>query len=326
VRRREFITFVGGAVVYPTKIRAQNLQLPLVGFLSSLSAGTLTGPVDAFRAGLQSVGYEDGKNVAIEFRWADGHYDQLPALAADLVRAHVAVIVTVGGDPPAFAAKVATQNIPIVFMVGRNPVDLGLVASLNRPGGNSTGINLLIAETESKRIEILRQLVSGASGFGVIINPENKDAEVQSNMLESAAKALNQRIEVINASAESEIEKAFTILERDAIAGFMVVADPFFVNRRDQIISAANQRRIPGVYFLREFAEAGGLVSYGVSLADAYRQAGVYAGKILSGVKPAELPVVQPTKFDLVINLKAAKLIGLTVPPTLLATADEVIE
>jgi putative ABC transport system substrate-binding protein len=203
---------------------------------------------------------------------------------------------------------------------------LGLVASLNRPGGNSTGINLLIAETESKRIEILRQLVSGASGFVVIINPENKDAEVQLNMLESAAKALNQRIKVLNASTESEIEKAFTILEHDAIAGFMVVADPFFVNRRDQIIAAANQRRTPGVYFLREFAEAGGLASYGVSLADAYRQAGVYAGKILSGIKPAELPVVQPTKFDLVINLKAAKLLGLTVSPTLLATADEVIE
>jgi ABC transporter substrate binding protein len=195
VRRREFITLIGGAVAWPTEVRAQNLPLPLVGFLSSLSAGALTGPVSAFRTGLQSIGYEDGKNVVIEFRWADGHYDQLPALAADLVRAHAAVIVTVGGDPTAFAAKVASQTIPIVFMVGRNPVELGLVTSLNRPGGNSTGVNLLIAEMESKRIEILRQVVPGASRFAVFINPQNADAEVQLNMVQAAAKALNQQID-----------------------------------------------------------------------------------------------------------------------------------
>jgi putative tryptophan/tyrosine transport system substrate-binding protein len=326
MRRREFIAALGGAAAWPLVARAQNQPLPVVGFLSSLSAGALTGPINSFRSGLQSVGYEDGKNVAIEFRWADGHYDQLPALAADLVRTHVAVVVTVGGDPPAFAAKVASQTIPIVSMVGRNPVDLGLVTSLNRPGGNLTGINLLITETESKRIEILRQLVPSASRFAVFINPKNADAEVQLTMVQSAAKALNQQIEVVNASTESEIEKAFTVLEHDAVAGFMVVADPFFVNWRDRIILAANQRRIPGVYFLREFAQAGGLASYGVSLLDAYRQAGVYAGKILDGIKPADLPVVQPTKFDLVINLKTAKALGLDVPPTLLARADEVIE
>jgi putative ABC transport system substrate-binding protein len=306
--------------------RTQTLSLPRVGFLSSLSAGALTGPVSAFRAGLQSAGYEDGKNAAIEFRWADGHYDQLPALAADLVRAHVAVIVSVGGDPPAFAAKAATQTIPIVFMVGRNPVELGLVTSLNRPGGNSTGINLLIAEAESKRIEILRQLVPGASRFALFVNPKNADAEVQLNMLQAAAKALNQQIEVINLDTETEIEKAFTVLEHDASAGFMVVAEPFFVNWRNRIVLAANQHRIPGVYFLREFAQVGGLASYGVSLSEAYRQAGVYAGKILDGIKPADLPVMQPTKFDLVINLKTAKILGLTVPTALLATADEVIE
>jgi putative ABC transport system substrate-binding protein len=326
MKRRTFIAGLAGAAAWPRRVRAQNLRLPLVGFLSSLSARALTGPVSAFRAGLQSVGYEDGKNVAIEFRWADGHYDHLPALAAELVRVHVAVIVTVGGDPAAFAAKRASQTIPIVFMVGRNPVELGLVSSLNYPGGNSTGINLLVAETESKRFEILRQLVPTASRFAVFINPKNADAEVQLNIVQSAAKALNQQIEVINASTESEIEKAFTIFEHDAIAGFIVVADPFFVNQRDQIILAANQRQIPGVYFLREFAEAGGLASYGVSLSDAYRQAGVYAGKILSGVRPTDLPVVQPTKFDLMINLKTAKMLGLTIPPTLLATADEVIE
>jgi putative ABC transport system substrate-binding protein len=211
-------------------------------------------------------------------------------------------------------------------MVGRNPVELGLVGSLNRPGGNLTGINLLIAETESKRIEILRQLVPRASRFAVLINPKNADAKVQLTMLQLAAKALDQQIEVVDASTESDIEKAFTVLEQDAIAGFLVVADPFFVNWRDRIILAANRLRIPGVYFLREFAQAGGLASYGVSLSDAYRQAGVYAGKILDGVKPAELPVVQPTKFDLVINLKTAKALGLDVPPTLLARADEVIE
>jgi putative tryptophan/tyrosine transport system substrate-binding protein len=261
VKRREFLGIVGGAASWPLAARAQNLPLPVVGFLSSLSAGALSGPVSAFRTGLQSVGYEDGKNVGIEFRWADGHYDRLPALAADLVRAHVAVIVTVGGDPPVFAAKAASQTIPIVFMVGRNPVDLGLVTSLNRPGGNSTGINLLIAETESKRIEILRQLVPGASRFAAFVNPKNADAEVQLNMVQAAAIALNQHIKVINVSAETEIEKAFSVLEHDAIAGFIVVADPFFVNWRDRIILAANQRRIPGVYFLREFAEAGGLAS-----------------------------------------------------------------
>ena len=224
MRRREFIALVGGAAAWPIGVCGQNLPLPLIGFLSSLSASALTGPVSAFRAGLQSVGYEDGKNVAIEFRWADGHYDQLPALAADLIRKHVAVILTIGGDPPAFAAKAASQTIPIVFIVGRNPVDLGLVTSLNRPGGNSTGINLLITETEAKRIEILRQLVPSASRFAVFINPKNGDAEVQMNMAQSAAKALNQQIEIVNASTESEIEKAFGSLEHDATPGFIVSA------------------------------------------------------------------------------------------------------
>ena len=326
MNRRAFIAVLGSAAAWPVVVRAQNLSLPMVGFLSSLSADALAGPVNAFRMGLMSVGYEDGKNVAIEFRWAGGRYDQLPALAADLVRACVAVIVTVGGDPPAFAAKAASRTIPIVFMVGRNPVELGLVASLNRPEGNLTGINLLIAETESKRIEILRQFVPNASRFAVLINPKNADAKVQLSMLQSAATALAQQIEVINASTEADIDQAFTVIAQGAISGFLVVADPFFVNWRERIILAANQHRIPGMYFLREFAQAGGLASYGVSLADAYRQAGVYAGKILNGVKAAELPVVQPTKFDLVINLKTANALGLTVPQRLLYTADEVIE
>ena len=326
MRRREFITVLGAAAGWPLTALGQDRPLPIIGFLSSLSAGALSGPVTAFRAGLQSVGYEDGKNVVIEFRWADGHYDQLPALAADLVRVGTALIVTVGGDPPAFAAKAASQTIPLVFMVGRNPVELGLVASLNQPGGNATGINLLIAETETKRIEILRQLVPGSPRFAVLVNPKNADAGVQLSMVQTAAQALNQQIEIINASTDLELDEAFAAFQHDAIGGFIVVADPFFVTRRGQIISLANQQRIPGMYFLREFAESGGLASYGVSLSDAYHEAGVYAGKILGGTKPNELPVIQPTKFDLVINVKTAKILGLTIPTPLLATADEVIE
>jgi putative ABC transport system substrate-binding protein len=326
MRRREFIPILGVVAGWPLTAVGQDRPLPIIGFLSSLSAGALSGPVTAFRAGLQSVGYEDGKNVAIEFRWADGHYDQLPALAADLVRGGAAVVVSVGGDPPAFAAKAASQTVPLVFIVGRNPVELGLVASLNRPGSNATGINLLIAETETKRIEILRQLVPGSTRFAVLVNPKNADAGVQLSMVQSAAQTLKQKIAIINASTDLELGQAFASFQHDAIGAFIVVADPFFVNRRDQIISLAHQRRIPGMYFLREFAESGGLASYGVSLTDAYREAGVYAGKILSGTKPNDLPVIQPTKFDLVINVKTAKMLGLTIPTPLLATADEVIE
>jgi putative tryptophan/tyrosine transport system substrate-binding protein len=326
MRRREFITILGAAAGWPLTAVGQDRPRPIIGFLSSLSAGALSAPVTAFRTGLQSVGYEDGKNAAIEFRWADGHYDQLPALAADLVRVGAAVIVSVGGDPPAFAAKAASRTVPLVFMVGRNPVELGLVASLNRPGGNATGINLLIAETETKRIEILRQLVPGGPRFAVLVNPKNADAGVQLSMVQSAAQTLNQKIAIINASTEFELDEAFARFQHEAIGAFILVADPFFVNRRDQIVSLSNRQRTPGMYFLREFAESGGLASYGVSLTDAYRQAGVYTGKILGGTKPDDLPVIQPTKFDLVINVKAAKMLGLSIPTPLLATADEVIE
>src|SRR5262249_1721043 len=244
MRRREFITVLGATAGWPLTALAQDRPLPIIGFLSSLSAGALSGPVTAFRAGLQGVGYEDGKNVAIEFRWADGHYGQLPRLAADLVRAGAAVLVSVGGDPPAFAAKAASQTIPLVFMVGRNPVELGLVASLNQPGGNATGINLLIVETETKRIEILRQLVPGSPRFAALINPKSADAGVQLSMVQSAAQALSQQIKVVNASTDLELDEAFATFQHDAIGGFIVVADPLFVNRRDQIILLANQKRI----------------------------------------------------------------------------------
>jgi len=326
MRRREFLTFFAGLTTWPFELQAEQAAIPAVGFLSSLSAAALTGPVAAFQNGLHSVGYTEGKTVEIEFRWAEGHYDRLSALAADLVKRQVAVIVTVGGDPPAFAAKAASTTIPIVFMVGRDPVELGLVRSLNQPGGNATGINLQISEIESKRIELLRQLAPTRNVLAVLINPKNADADVQLKVVQSAAHALNEQIKIFNVSTEGELEETFASFKEDNIGGFILLADPFFVDRRDQIISSAAQGRFPGVYFLREFAESGGLASYGSSLAEANRQAGVYAGKILSGVMPSDLPVVQPTKFDLVINLKTARALGLNVPPLLLALADEVIE
>jgi putative ABC transport system substrate-binding protein len=272
------------------------------------------------------MGYTEGKNVEIEFRWADGHYDRLPALAADLVSHQAAIIVTVGGDPPASAAKASSTTIPIVFMVGRDPVELGLVKSLSRPGGNATGINLQVAELESKRIELMRQLAPTGRNLAVLVNPKNADADLQVKAVQLAAHALNEQIKIYNISNEVELENAFAAFRKDDIKGFILVADPFFVDRRDQIISSAAHGRVAGVYFLREFAESGGLISYGSDLAEAYRQAGIYAGKILGGTKPNELPVVQPTKFDLVINLRAARALGLTVPASLLAIADQVIE
>jgi putative ABC transport system substrate-binding protein len=327
MRRRDFITLIGGtATGWPLVARAQQGSLPIIGFLSSLSAAALSGPVTAFRQGLGSVGYEDGKNVAIAFGWAEGHYDLLPALAAELVKQRPAVIVTVGGDPPAFAAKAASSTIPLVFMVGQDPVKLGLVTSLSRPGGNATGVNLLVTETESKRVELLKRLAPGASNLAALINPKNADADLQSSAVKAAAQATGQQIEVISASTDHDLENAFVRFTLSNINGLLLLADPFFVYRRQRIIAEAAQRHIPAVYFLREFAESGGLASYGTSLADAYRQAGTYAGKILGGTKPAELPVIQATKFELVINLKTAKALGLAVPENLLALAEQVIE
>jgi putative tryptophan/tyrosine transport system substrate-binding protein len=327
MRRRDFITLLGGmAATWPLPARAQQPALPIVGFLSSLSSAALTGPVAAFRQGLESLGYAEGKNVAIEFRWAEGQYDRLPALATELAQKRASVIVTIGGDPPAFAAKAASTTIPLVFISGQDPVKSGLVTSLSRPGGNATGVNLLIAETESKRVDLLKELAPAASAFAAFINPKSTYAQMQSSAVTAAAQSIGQQIEIINASNELDVENAFAQFAQDKIGAFLRTADPFFVYRREQIIAAAAKHQIPGVYFLREFVESGGLVSYGTSLADAYRQVGVYVGKILGGTKPADLPVIQPTKFELVINLKTAKALGLTVPPTLLATADEVIE
>jgi len=326
MRRREFITIIGAAAVWPLTARAQQQAMPLIGFLGSLSPAAVAGPLTAFRQALKEIGYEEGKTVAIEYRWAEGRYERLPELAADLVRRQAAAIVTVGGDPPALAAKAATSTIPIVFMVGRNPVKFGLVTSLNRPGGNATGVNLFIGETEAKRIDLLRQLVPTATTLVVLMNPKTADAETQLSEMQAAGRALQQRIEIVNASNELEIDMAFTTLAQRKISGLLVGADPFFNNRREQITSLAAHHAIPALYPLRDFADSGGLISYGTSLADAYRQVAIYVGRILKGEKPGELPVVQPTKFELVINLKTAKALGLEIPQKLLALADEVIE
>jgi ABC-type uncharacterized transport system substrate-binding protein len=327
MRRREFITLVGGAAVgWPLAVRAQQPGMPVVGLLGSLSPAAVVRPLAALRQSLKEIGYEEGKTLVIEYRWAEGRYGRLPDLAADLVRRHVVVIVTVGGDPPALAAKAATSTIPIVFMVGRNPVKFGLVVSLNRPEGNATGVNLFITETEAKRIELLRELVPTSTPLAALMNPKTADAEAQINEVLAAARTLQQQIEVISASDEHEIDTAFAILAQRKIGGLLVGADPFFNNRRDLITSLAARYGIPAIYPLRDFADSGGLMSYGTSLTDAYRQVGVYVGRILKGEKPADLPVVQATKFELVINLKTAKALGLIVPPMLLTSADEVIE
>jgi putative tryptophan/tyrosine transport system substrate-binding protein len=327
LKRREFITLLGGAAtIWPLTTRAQQPAIPMIGFLGSISPAAVARPLATFRQVLKETGFEEGKTVAIEYRWAEGQYDRLPDLATDLVRRQVAVIVTVGGDPPALASKAATSTIPIVFMVGRNPVKFGLVASLNRPGGNATGVNLYITETEAKRIGLLRDLLPTATTLAVLINPKTADAEIQLSEVLAAARALQQQIEVMNASSELDINAAFVTLAQRKIGALLVGADPFFNSRRDLIISLAARHAVPAIYPLRDFAVSGGLISYGTSLMDAYRQVGIYAGRILKGEKPGELPVVQPTNFEFVINLKTAKALGLQIPDKILAIADEVIE
>ena len=326
MKRREFITLLGGVAAWPLAARAQQAAKPVIGFLGSISPAAVIRPLSTFRQVLKEAGFEEGKTVAIEYRWAEGYYERLSELAADLVRHQVAVIITVGGDPPALAAKAATSTIPIVFIVGRDPVKFGLVASLNQPGGNATGVNLYITETEAKRIELLRDLLTTVMTLGVLMNPKTVDSEIQLSEVLTAARALQQRTEVVNASNELEIETAFLTLAQRKVGAILVGADPFFNNRRELIISLAARYAIPAIYPLRDFADSGGLVSYGTSLVDAYHQVGIYAARILKGERPADLPVMQPTKFDLIINLRTAKALGLNVPDKLLARADEVIE
>lgn len=325
MKRREFFAVFGGAAAWPLAAHAQ--QPPVIGFLSSRSAGESAPVVAGFRQGLSEAGYVEGRNVAIEYRWAENQYDRLPAFAAELVRRPVAVIVAAGGHASAVAAKAATRTIPIVFTSVGNPVESGLVASLNHPGGNVTGMDAtLTAELDSKRLQLLKELVPAASIIGVLVNPNRPLYELQVEGIKATARILGQQVIIARAGRERDLDAAFTALDQQRAGALLVAADPFFSSRREQIITLAARYAVPASYQWRDFAVAGGLMSYGASLAGAYRQAGIYTGRILKGENPADLPVAQPTKFELVVNLKTAQGLGLTVPPAILARADEVIE
>jgi putative ABC transport system substrate-binding protein len=328
VRRREFITLLGGAAVSsPLAARAQQPAMPVIGFLSVTVAHEQRHWLVAFREGLHETGFVEGENVLIEYRWAEGQYNRLPELASDLIRRHVGVIVAPPSGPAALAAKGATMTIPIVFSVGEDPVKLGLVASLPRPGGNATGINFLIVELAAKRLGLLRELLPKAARIGLLVNPSNVGNTVTTvKDVEAAATAMGLQIQVLNASNSDEIDSAFATLVSDRADALLLGPDAFFHSRRVQIAILAARHMVPVVYTVRDYAEAGGLMSYGTDLTNSVRQQGVYAGRILKGAKPADLPVVQSTKFELVINLRTAKAFGLEVPATLLARADEVIE
>jgi putative tryptophan/tyrosine transport system substrate-binding protein len=325
MRRREFITLLGGAAVaWPCVARTQQPAIPVIGFLNGEKSAEYTRYVEAFRRGLNEAGIIEDQNARVEFRWAEGHPDRLPALAADLVRSQVAVIVATGGSN--LSAKAATTTIPIVCAVGADPVKLGLVASINRPGGNITGVSVFTTTLEAKRLGLLHELVPKAPLFGILFDPNWPGATDQLPEIEAAARAIPQAIQVLNVSNEGDIDAAFAAFVKARVGALSVSGGPFFISRRDQIIALAARHAIPAAYELREFAVAGGLMSYGPSLPDVYRQIGIYAGRILKGEKPADLPVIQPTKFEFLINLKTAKALGLDIPPTLLALADEVIE
>jgi putative ABC transport system substrate-binding protein len=327
VKRREFITLLGGAAAWPHAARAQQPAMPVIGFLYPTSPDTNADRLRGFRQGLKENGYVEGENVAIEYRWAENQMDRLPPLAVELVRRKVAVIAATGGLDSALAAKTATTTIPIVFSVTEDPVQLGLVASLARPGGNMTGVNLVVGELTAKRLALLRELVPGAVRVALLVNPANTvNAETTLRDVEPAARAMGLQIEVLKASTSREIDAAFATFVRERPDALLVGGDPFFRARRVQLANLASHHSIPATYALRDYAEAGGLTSYGSNLTDSYRQVGVYTGRILKGAKPADLPVVQASKFELVINAQTARLLGLTVPPQLLARADEVIE
>ena len=325
MRRREFVTLLGGAAAWPLAVRAQQPAMPVIGFLDTRSPDGMTDRLRAFREGLKDSGYVERENVAIEYRWAENQLDRLPELAAELVRRQVAVIAATS-TYSAFAAKAATTTTPIVFLVGEDPVRLGLVASLARPGGNLTGINNFAGELTVKRLELLREMVPGAARIAVLVNPANIAIETTLRDAAAAARVMGLQIQVLNASTSREIDAAFATFVRERPDAVFVGLDVFFISRRAQLVNLASRHALPATYPLREFAEVGGLMSYGSNIADTFRHIGVYAGRILKGAKPADLPVVQSTKFELVINAWSARMLGLAVPPTLIATADEIIE
>ena len=325
--RREFITLLGGAVTaWPLGVGAQQAAMPVIGFLGGGSPDAFAHVVDAFRQGLYETGFAEGQNVTIEYRWAEGQYDRLPALVADLIRQKPAVIVATGGDVGVRAAKKAATAIPIVFTSGSDPVAAGFVSSLNRPGGNVTGVSLFVSVLEVKKLDLLRELVPTAAVIGFLLNPNNPRADVDTADMQAAARALGKQLLILKAGSENDLDAVLTNLAQQRVDALVVHTEPFFLSRRDHLVELAARHSIPTIYGLREFAAAGGLISYGTKLSDSYRQVGIYTGRILKGEKPADLPVMQPTKFEFVINLKAAKALGLTVPTSLLVRADEVIE
>jgi putative ABC transport system substrate-binding protein len=328
MNRREFITLLGGsAAAWPFAARAQQAAMPVVGFVNGRSQETSVRLARAFREGLNETGYVEGQNVAVEYHWLEGKYDQLPALMADLVRRRVALIATPGSGPAALAARAATTTIPIVFGVAQDPVQLGLVASLARPGGNATGINMFNSDIAAKRLGLLHDLVPKAVRIAVLVNPGNTStAEATLRDIPEAARALGLQIVVLNASTSREIEEAFATLARDRADALFVAPDGFLISRRVQFATLATRHGVPTAYGVREHVEAGGLMSYGTYILDTYRQAGVYTGQILKGAKPADLPVLQSTKFEFVINLQTARALGIDVPNALQLLADEVIE
>jgi putative ABC transport system substrate-binding protein len=327
IGRRQFISALGGsALAWPLAARAQQPAMPVIGFLNAGSPGAYAPFVVALRRGLNEAGFIEGQNVAIEYRWAEGQYDRLPALAADLVRRQVAVIVATASSAPALAAKAATTTIPIVFETGGDPVQEGVVASLNRPGGNATGVFVLLNAMEGKRLGLLREMVPTAALIAVLLNPANPSFESQLNEVQQAARSVGQQLHILHASSERDIDAAFATAAQLSAGAMLVSADAVFSNCRDQLVALAARHTIPALFYRREFAVAGGLMSYGTNLSDAYHQVGLYTGQILKGAKPADLPVQQSTKFEFVINMKTAKALGLIVPNSMQLLADEVME
>ena len=326
MRRRQFIVLLAGAAAWPAVVRAQQPTIPIVGFMSGRSPDDSSHLVAAFHKGLGETGFVEGKNVTVEYRWALGQYDRLPALAAELVKRPVTILVAVGGDVSAVAAKKATSTIPIVFGMGGDPIKAGLVDSLGRPGGNATGYTLLTSELEPKRLGLLRDLLPGAVVIAVMLNPNFPPAAGQLVALEKAAQVTSQRLSIFKVSNDTELNAGLASLQKDRVSALLVAADPYLDTRRRQLVTFAAENKLPAIYQFREFAVDGGLMSYGPSITDSYRQGGNYVGQILKGAKPADLPVLQPVKFELVINLKTAKALGLAIPAGLISFADEVIE